>query len=384
MGKITHGVEQEIQIVDETGILENKVRELMGNVPPSLGGGKDRKFIKDAYDTQLEIVTGIATDLDELKNELIFLRLLGHEAADSNSVYLISTGTNPMTPSRPGENFGEHHHLGAPSTRDKVTMHNFIREFTAELMALTVNSPVYMPEKNTEFESFRATRNPHIGYSPRIDYDRYLAGTSLAHLRNKRYLDVSPFTKGDKPTVETRLFDVQLTVPRTIALAAIMEAIGLKALKYSREKRIPPRVSPQTIITNRSEARKHGLRARFVADSNIKYSVEFLYHRMGEPDVKMIPAWKAVELLLVYLEEEFSELGIDWKKDRIMSPVRESLRFKLTQADFQLAIFKEHGIRKLIEELIRWTKFGSMGKDIPLYETAAKVRGNLYERTVHI
>ncbi|MFQ5891338.1 MAG: glutamate-cysteine ligase family protein, partial [Candidatus Methanofastidiosia archaeon] len=222
MPKITHGAEQEIQIVDERGMLQNRVRDLMESVPSSLSGGKNRKFIKDAYDTQLEIVTGITKDLDELKSELIFLRLLGHEAAESHGLYLISTGTNPFTVSRPGENFGEHHHIGARNAREKVTLHNFFREFTPELMALSVNSPIYLPTKSEKFESYRATRNPHIGYSPRIDLGKYLKGKSLSHLRNKRYLDVTPFTKGGKPTVETRLFDVQLTVPKTVMIGAIL------------------------------------------------------------------------------------------------------------------------------------------------------------------
>ena len=363
---LTHGVEQEIQVVDRNGILQNRVRELMDEVPKSLSGRNNRKFIKDAYLTQLEITTGITKDLDDLKSELIYLRMLGHEAAESHDLFLIATGTNPFTPSRTGENFAEHHHLGCKSSREKVTLHNFIREFTPELMAFSVNSPLYLPENNGKYESFRASRNPHIRYTPRISHDKYLKGTSLDFLREKRYLDVSPFTKGNKPTVEVRLFDVQLTVPHSIVIGTLLEAIAMKSLKYVEENRIPPRVSPDVIQHNRREAIKNGLRAKFIADQKLRYSMEFMYHRQGYTEKEELPAFECIEHMLIFLEDELEDLGVNWKKDKEMKILRESLKYRMTSADCQKIVYEKFGKETLKNNLIEWTKEGSKGKPLDI------------------
>ena len=371
---ITHGVEQEIQVVDRNGELQNRVRELMNEVPKSLGGGKNRKFIKDAYLTQLEITTEITKDLDELRSELIYLRMLGHEAAEAHDLFLIATGTNPFTSSRRGENFAEHHHLGCKSSREKVTLHNFIREFTPELMALSVNSPIYLPENNTAYESFRANRNPHIGYAPRISHDLFVKGKSLSFLRERRYLDVSPFTKSNKPTVEARLFDVQLTVPHSMVISTILEAIAMKSLRYVNRNKIPPRVSPDIIQRNRKEAIKNGLRAYFIADQKLKYSMDFMYHRQGYTNKEELPAFECVEYMLIFLEDELEEMGVNWKKDKEMKILRDSLKYRMTSADCQRIIYERFGKEELKNKLIEWTKEGSKGKSLDIHEISKYIR----------
>lgn len=364
MDIVTHGTEQEIQVVNPSGELERRVTDLMNCVPKSLSGQFERKFIKDAYFTQLEIVTGVAEDIDELRSELIFLRMLGHEAAETHGLEIIATGANPICVTRPGENFGEHHHVGARNAKEKVHIHNYIREFTPELMALTVNSPIYKPENEFRYESYRASRNPHIRYTPRIDYDKYVNGDSLQFLKDRRYLDVTPFVKNNIPTVETRLFDTQITLAMSVAIGAILNAITLRARKYIVEDRIPPRVAPGLLQNNRMEAAKNGIRAVFSSDPTLRYAMNFMYHIQGDDHERSVPAFKAAEMMMIYLEDELEEMGISWKTDRLMAPLRDTIKYKCTQADFQLKIYEEKGYDGLMKDLIMWTKKGSRCKDI--------------------
>ncbi len=354
---LSHGVEQEIQVVDpDTGRLVGRVNDVLGNVK-----GVWRKWIdRDAYDTQLEYMTGINEGLDQIVEGLPDLRGLAFEAAEDEGLALIAAGVNPVVEAREGENFGEHHHIGVSSSKEQSRVHNLIREFTPELTALSVNSPIYAG-RDTGVKSLRAYRSEHIRYPSRVSYDT-LVGYEEKELTDKffgnpRYWDVTPFSSEGKPTVEVRLFDTQTPTKNVIALAALLEAIALKAKKMNERDETPPMLSKEVIKENRNQAIMHGLDGDFMVENNVGYigkGETFAYH-YNDPSkgADTVKAHDAVESLLSYVEEEISEIGVK----ELLRPIYTIVEEGKTPADQQREIFINEGLEKLCSDLMRRTKW---------------------------
>jgi len=354
---VSHGVEQELQVVDpETGKLEGKVEDILRGV----SGGWRNLIGRDAYSTQLEYNTGISEGFDEILEGVPDLRGMSVDLAEEKGLALIASGANPISDARDGENFGEHHHIGVKSASEQSRVHNLLREFTPELMAISVNSPVF-ESRDSGFKSVRAFRSGHIRHSPRVSYDSLIsydeAELEERFLGHPRYWDVTPFTARGLPTVEVRLFDTQTSISNVIATAGLLEAIALKAKKMNKNNTTPPMVHKDIIKANRFNAIKSGLSAEFKVENNVKYIAEgesFVYHqnRPGAGE-KTILASDAVLELLIYVEEETSELGVE----DLVAPIKQAAEDKMTPADLQLQKFLSDGAEELTKDLIYRTKW---------------------------
>jgi carboxylate-amine ligase len=356
----THGIEQEIQVVDpDTGKLVGKVDFMLSNLKGSWGS----TITRDHYDTQLEIVTGISDDFDQIKKGLPNLRAKAYETAEGCGVGLIATGVNPISSSRSNENFGEHHHIGVKDAGEKVRVSNLIRNFIPELMALTVNSPYYEGHE-TGFMSTRVFRSKHIKIPPRVSVDSFESWKiNPKPIEDKlggniRYWDVTPFTENNLPTVEVRLFDTQISISYSLGIAILLEAIALKAKKMSAQNITPPKTAQNIIEHNRFQAIIHGLKANFRVDTGVEYLKEretFSCHcnditkRGGE-----IPAVRAVEDLMCYIETEIEEIG---GKEEIKE-ILHALKIGDSPAAKQIKIEKFRDVRYLAKKLMEETKKG--------------------------
>ncbi|MHA2351665.1 MAG: glutamate-cysteine ligase family protein, partial [Candidatus Thorarchaeota archaeon] len=199
----------------------------------------------------LEVATPPCTTLEELAWWIQTLIAISQEAlpVDSKAI-LISTGLNPTQEYLRNLSFGEHHHILSPSTdeKTKIAVYNMIRNFLPHLIALSVNSPFENKKPSDEVmisedgrvraprckRSIRLFRNTtQMGPTNEFELIPYLRGTdkeAFARHVNRSYarmVDMYPFT--DYGTIEIRVFDTQLSIPRRMGLALLLQALALKA-----------------------------------------------------------------------------------------------------------------------------------------------------------
>lgn len=342
-----HGVEQEIQVVNQDGRLVYEVEKILQSIPQSKKQYKTQGGIyKDVYNSQLEISTGAAPDLDELYNQLVELRTLVAEKAQKNNLFLIATGANHLLKPNVGELFAEQHHIDAMNKKEKLRLSNFIRMFTPELFAISVNSPVGQG-RITKWKSYRASIqsmdaservNPNIKQSPFLGMEDLERGflekfsyepTFEKKRKKSRYYDVSPFTQKDrytnewKPTIEIRLFDTQPSIPLTMSYAAIVEALAEKSKHF---KKVPN----LEIHYNRSQAIERGLQAHFIIDHCNQYS--FLpYQKASCSDAHVI-----LNQFLEWLHDEIQELGYE----KYIQPIKNMIQQRRDLADWQIDLYQ--------------------------------------------
>ncbi len=359
--KFSHGIEQELQVVDpESGILRKNVRDVLARVK----GSWHEFILKDFYDTQLEYRTGISDDLDQIIEGLPILRDVSMEAAEEINLSLIATGLNPVSPSHENENFGEHHHIGIGSYKEQARVHNLIREFTPELIALSANSPIY-ESRIAGFKSLRCFRSHHIKYARRVACKSLLNYTESSLLQkyggNPRFWDVTPYASEGKPTVEVRLFDTQTSIELSLAFVVLLEAIALKGKKFNALNKPPPAINSEIIKHNRKQALFSGLEANFFTDNNVRYlkrGDEFSIHWQNPKKSKeKVLAVDAIKSLLIYIEDEIEEFGVD---KRIMEPIHNMVLHKESPADLQIAAYESDNMKSYVRQLLKWTKMKTM------------------------
>ncbi|MHA2323442.1 MAG: glutamate-cysteine ligase family protein [Candidatus Thorarchaeota archaeon] len=162
--------------------------------------------------------------------------------------------------------FGEHHHILSPSIdeKTKIAVYNMIRNFLPHLIALSVNSPFENKKPSDEVivtddgrvraprckRSIRLFRNTtQMGPTNEFELIPYLRGTdkeAFARHVNRSYarmVDMYPFT--DYGTIEIRVFDTQLSIPRRMGLALLLQALALKAKKMVELGETIPDVGPK-------------------------------------------------------------------------------------------------------------------------------------------
>jgi carboxylate-amine ligase len=349
-GPFSHGVEREYAIVTRSGKMHRDIagfatkafEKIINELPPyythpNIDGRKFRLIGRDeAYPTQLEIATRVCHDLDDLEKELRHLVGLAIKSVKKAGYEVLASGAHPFEEPNLGEFFSEHHHIGTSSNREKIWIHNMIRNFIPEIMALTVNSPILLG-KPCGVKSIRMdTRNPNVGPIDGVPYLTSYNSEQTANLIKKgdpRLMDVTPFSRYS--TVEIRIMDNQISIERSVAIAAVLEALALKARKMMEENKPVPRVSQEVLGKNREAALIHGLSAIFNVDNNIKLA----YHGSGKNKIR---AFGAVEEVLKFILPELHEIGA---KNRHLMPIIASIKLARagkggTLADWQLQAFK--------------------------------------------
>ncbi|MEM2144833.1 MAG: glutamate-cysteine ligase family protein, partial [Candidatus Jordarchaeaceae archaeon] len=349
-GPFSHGIEREYAIVTRNGQMHrdiagnatNAFKKIIERIPlyytlPNVDERGFRLIWRDeAYPTQLEISTRICHNLDDIERELTHLIKLSVETVKKSGYNLIASGAHPFEDPNLGEFFSEHHHIGATNDKEKIWVYNMIRNFIPEIMALTVNSPILLG-KPCGVKSIRMdVRNPNVGPIDGVPYltdYNFLQTTELIKKSDARLMDVTPFSR--KPTVEVRIMDNQISIERSVAIAAILEALAIKARKMLNEGNTVPGVSQEVLARNREAALTHGLSAIFNVDNNVTLA----YHGSGKQKIK---AFEAVEEMLKFIFPELCEIGATNKH---IIPIIASLKLAKagkggTLADWQLQKFR--------------------------------------------
>ncbi|MFW9908099.1 MAG: hypothetical protein ACFFEF_05950 [Candidatus Thorarchaeota archaeon] len=329
----------------------------------------------------LEIATPPCTTLEELAWWVQTLIAVSYDSLPKDTnVALISTGLNPAQEYLKNLSFGEHHHFLGPDVPDKVKIgvYNMVRNFLPHIIALTVNSPFENKKTTDEVwvdeqgktrapkckRSIRLVKNTtQLGPTNEFEFIPYVSkkdveGFSLHVNRSfARMVDLYPYTKIG--TIELRVSDTQLSVPRRIGIALLLQTLALKAKRMIEAGQTIPDVGADCLAGNRETSVEAGLWGPFRPSSIDPKSHFIKAYNMQINDDGTISEKKrnrfmgdAVTSMLYLLRDELEELKV------IDNPFMQSILVsifgseyvdpKTTGADFQLDVYAKSDMNLVV------------------------------------
>ncbi|MFW9851016.1 MAG: hypothetical protein ACFFF4_17960, partial [Candidatus Thorarchaeota archaeon] len=329
----------------------------------------------------LEIATPPCTTLEELAWWIQTLIAVSYDSLPKDAnVTLIATGLNPAQEYLKNLSFGEHHHILGPDVSDEVRIgvYNLIRNFIPHFIALTVNSPfenkkttdeVWVDEKGRTRapkckRSIRLSRNTtQLGPTNEFEYIPYLIESDedgfARHVNRSpaRMVDMYPFTRLN--TIELRVSDTQLSIPRRIGAALLLQTLALKAKRMIESGQVIPDVGASSLAANRESAVEAGLWGPFKPSDHDPKSefIQAYNHQIdddGNPNGKKRNRFMAdaIVSMLFLLREELEELQVI--DNPFMQPILVSVfgsEFappKTTGADFQLDVYAQSELNLVV------------------------------------
>jgi carboxylate-amine ligase len=286
----TLGIEEEYMVIDP------HTRELRSHEQKIVTEGQ--KVIKDKVKAEMhqavvEVGTDICRDIDEAYKDVAILRKTISGIADQLGFRIAASGTHPFShwesqlitdhvryneivnelqeAARSNLIFGLHVHVGMENRDMANHIANSTRYFLPHIYALSTNSPFWEGRK-TGYKSFRTKvfdKFPRTGIPETFEsieaYDSYiklLVRTNCIDNAKKIWWDlrVHPFFN----TVEFRICDVPMTVPETIAIAALFQAVCAKIYKLRTQNLNFIQYSRALINENKWRASRYGIEGRMI------------------------------------------------------------------------------------------------------------------------
>ncbi|MGN6508070.1 MAG: carboxylate-amine ligase [Chitinophaga sp.] len=347
-GAFTLGIEEEYMVMDP------QTRELRSHEQKIVE--QAQKVIKDKVKAEMhqavvEVGTQICANIDEAYQDVLLLRQTITQIAGDLGFSIGAAGTHPFSKwekqlitdppryfelvnemqdaARSNLIFGLHVHVGMENREMALHIANSVRYFLPHVFALSTNSP-FWEGRNTGFKSFRTKvfdKFPRTGipdfFTSIEEYDNFiklLVKTNCIDNAKKVWWDlrVHPFFN----TVEFRICDVPLTVPETITLAALFQAICVKIYKLRTQ-------NLNFIIYNRALVNENKWRAsRYGIDGNL---IDF--GKEMEVNTRAL-----IYELLDFVDDVLDDLGA---RSAVVDGVNRILT-EGTGADKQLKIFEEN------------------------------------------
>ncbi|NWF95470.1 MAG: hypothetical protein HXY34_04970 [Candidatus Thorarchaeota archaeon] len=329
----------------------------------------------------LEIATPPCTTIEELAWWTQTLVAISYESIPTDSpIILISTGLNPTQDYLKNLSFGEHHHILGPQVDDRtrLAVYNMIRNFIPHLVALTVNSPFEnkTPTDVVSVDSKGNTRAPKCKRSIRlmknttqlgptsefdlIPYMQTLDKDAFAKHVNRspaRMVDMYPFTRFG--TIEIRVFDTQLSVPRRVGIALLLQSLALRAKRMVERGEAIPDVGARCLAANRESAVSAGLwgafRASDASDASgfiTTYNSQIDDNGEVTRDRRNRYLGDAIVSMLHLIRDEIEELRLI--DNPFMQPILVSVfgsdyhEAKTTGADFQLDVYAKSDMNMVV------------------------------------
>jgi carboxylate-amine ligase len=286
----TLGIEEEYMVVDPV------TKELKGHDQKIVTEGQ--RVIKDKVKAEMhqavvEVGTDICQNIDEAYNDVAVLRRTISQIASDNGFWVGASGTHPFShwenqlitdharyneivnelqeAARSNLIFGLHVHVGMESRQMANHIANSTRYFLPHIYALSTNSP-FWEGRQTGYKSFRTKvfdKFPRTGIPEAFDsieaYENFvklLVKTNCIDNAKKIWWDlrVHPFFD----TVEFRICDVPMTVPETICIAALFQAICAKIYKLRSQNLNFIQYSRALINENKWRAGRYGIDGRMI------------------------------------------------------------------------------------------------------------------------
>jgi carboxylate-amine ligase len=318
----TVAVEEEFALLDpETLDLVNRYEELKAT---AAGSELDEHLVGELIASEAEVRTGRCADFGEAASRMAERRAQLQSLARELGLQLGATATHPWsrwqdqriidTPHyrRNDEilryvvwrnnTFGLHVHVGIRGGDRAVAVHNALRRFLPELLALSASSP-FVEEVNTGLHSARTqifTRTfPRCGIPDAYDgwqgfeeYVAFLYRTGSITEHTQLWWSVRPHLA--YPTVELRIMDGQPDLGEAQSLAALSYALAARCARAVDEGERLADIPRRLLEENLWRAIRYGL------------SGELIDFERGEP----VPARARLEQLVDWVAPVADEIGV--------------------------------------------------------------------------
>jgi glutamate---cysteine ligase / carboxylate-amine ligase len=318
---LTVAVEEEFALLDpHTLELTNRFEELYGaaietDLAPNVVG--------ELIASEIEIRTGKCFNFGEIAAAMVERRAQIHSIARELSIGLGGTATHPWsrwqdqriidTPHyrRNDEilryvvwrnnTFGLHVHVGIAGADRAIAVHDALRNFLPELLALSASSP-FVESVNSGLHSARTeifTRmfprcgipDPYRSWAGWHDYVAFLYTTESITEHTQVWWSIRPHLA--YPTVEIRISDGQPDLAEAQSLAALAYALAARCARAYDEGEVLPDLANRLLEENLWRAIRYGL------------SGELIDFERGEP----VPARRRLEQLLEWVAPVADEIG---------------------------------------------------------------------------
>jgi len=318
---LTLAVEEEFALLDpETHGLVNRFEDIKA---ASIGTDVEPHLVGELIASEVEVRTGRCTEFGEAAGIMRERRSQVHGLAREIGVGLAAVGTHPWsrwqdqriidTPHyrRNDEllryvvwrnnTFGLHVHVGVEGGDRAIAVHDALRNFLPELLAVSASSP-FVEAVNSGLHSARTeifTRMfPRCGIPDAYgdwrtfhEYVAFLYRTGSIAEHTQIWWSVRPHLA--YPTVEIRICDAQPDLQEAQALAALCYALAARCLRAHDEGEPLPDQPHRMLEENMWRAIRWGM------------SGELLDFERGEP----IPARARLEQLLEWVQPVADEIG---------------------------------------------------------------------------
>jgi carboxylate-amine ligase len=318
----TVAVEEEFALLDpETLGLVNRYEELKA---AAAGSELDEHLVGELIASEAEVRTGKCTDFGEAASRMAERRAQLQALAREHGLQLGATGTHPWarwqdqriidTPHyrRNDEilryvvwrnnTFGLHVHVGIRGGDRAIAVHNALRCFLPELLALSASSP-FVEEVDSGLHSARTqifTRtfprcgipDAYDGWQGFEDYVAFLYRTGSITEHTQLWWSVRPHLA--YPTVELRITDAQPDLGEAQSLAALSYALAARCARAVDEGERLADVPRRLLEENLWRAIRHGL------------SGELIDFERGEA----VPARARLEQLVDWVAPVADEMGV--------------------------------------------------------------------------
>ena len=253
---MTVGVEEEFLLLDPvTGVNSPAAEKVLAG----LSGEARTQSRLEVRHSMVEMVTGVCTGLDEVREQLGRLRRAAAGSATATGAALVAVGATPIaeaqrtvTDNPRFQAIGRHYgpiahdpavcgvyvHVGIGDRELAVRVCDHLRVWLPVVQALTVNSPFFegADTGHASWRSIQLERWPGLGPSPLLGSGAGYDITVRAMVASGVMLDESMVLwyarpSATWPTVEIRVGDVGLTVDDTVLVAGLIRALVATAVQ---------------------------------------------------------------------------------------------------------------------------------------------------------
>jgi carboxylate-amine ligase len=286
----TLGVEEEYQLCDPyTGDLVPVADRIMDAASEELRG----RLSYDLLRTLVEVNTEVTATVDEAVEDLLKRRRQVMATAEAVGCTLGITGTHPFadpkeqrfvsTPdyrwvaeqlgyvAQRNLTFGLHVHVGVDDGDRAVYVANRLRKWLGALIAIAANSP-FLDNVDTGWDSSRLYAFgafPRAGIPPRLrtydEFAKHIDGLiAVGSITKARQIWWNVRAHPQYGTVEMRVFDVMVSLPRTAAMIALTQALVVAYSEAHRNGVPEPELCEEYLEDLRWKGMRFGLDCKVI------------------------------------------------------------------------------------------------------------------------
>src|SRR3954468_1450662 len=326
-GEFESGTDLTLAVEEEFALLDLESLELTNCFEPLKAAADRTDFaehvVGELIASEVEIRTGRCTGFQEAAAKMQERRSQIHGLAREQQLALGATATHPWSrwqdqrmsgapPYRRNDEllryvvwrnntFGLHVHVGIAGADRAIAVHDALRNFLPEVLALSASSPFVesigsgLPSARTEIFTRMFPRcgipDPYGTWQGWEDYVSFLYRTRSVTEHTQIWWSVRPHLA--YPTVEIRIADGQPDLAEAQSLAAFAYALAARSARAFDEGEPLPNLPHRLLEENFWRALRYGLGG------------ELLDFERGEP----VPARKRLEDLLDWVAPVASEIG---------------------------------------------------------------------------